>query len=94
MALPRFSKFQIERRNSPRQAKHQIVRLKFDDNSPWLRGMLNNVSAGGACVSISTERVLPPEFTLVFPMNAARRCRLAWRFGEKVGVEFLPADLS
>jgi PilZ domain len=91
MTLPRFSVFPVERRQSSRQAQNQIVRLKFDDDSPWLRGMLNNVSQGGACVSVSTARVLPAEFTLVFPPNEPRRCRLVWRSGERVGVEFLPA---
>jgi hypothetical protein len=94
MALPRFSVFPVERRNSPRQAKHQIVRLRFDDDSPWLRGMLINISEGGACVSVSTARVLPPEFALVFPPNAPRRCRLVWQTGERVGVEFLSTNPS
>jgi hypothetical protein len=94
MTLPRFSVFPVERRESPRQAKHQIVRLIFDDDSPWLRGMLINISEGGACVSVSTARVLPPEFTLVFPPNAPRRCRLVWRTGDKVGVKFLTTNSS
>jgi hypothetical protein len=89
MALPRFSLFPVERRRSGREQKHYIVRLKFDDDSPWLRGMLNNLSAGGACVSISGTKSVPAEFTLVFPPNTPRRCRLVWRSGEKVGLEFL-----
>jgi PilZ domain len=94
MTFPRFSIFPVERRKSPRQAQHQIVRFKFDDDSPWLRGMLNNVSEGGACVSVSTTRALPAEFTLVLPPNELRRCRLVWRSGERVGVEFLPTTLT
>ncbi len=89
MALPRFSVFPVERRQSPRQAKHQIVRLKFDDDSPWVRGMLMNVSEGGACMSVATARLLPQEFTLVFPPNVPRRCRLVWRSGDRAGVEFV-----
>jgi PilZ domain len=89
MALPRFSQFPVERRRTIREQKHFIVRLKFDDNSPWLRGMLDNLSAGGACVSVSGSKPIPAEFTLVFPPNTPRRCRLVWRSGEKLGVEFL-----
>jgi hypothetical protein len=89
MALPRFSMFPVERRRSQREQKHYIVRLKFDDDSPWLRGMLNNLSAGGACVSILGTRAVPEEFTLVFPPNTPQRCRLAWRSGETLGLEFL-----
>ena len=89
MALPRFSLFPVERRRSPREPTHYIVRLKFDDGSPWLRGVLNNLSAGGACVSISASKFVPKEFTLVLPPNTPRRCRLVWRSGEKLGVEFV-----
>jgi hypothetical protein len=89
MGLPRFSLFSVERRSSWREPKHCIVRLKFDDDSPWLRGMLNNLSAGGACVSLSIAKAIPAEFTLVLPPNTARRCRLVWRSGERIGVEFL-----
>lgn len=89
MGLPRFSLFPVERRNSPREPMHYIIKLKFDDESPWLRGLLNNLSAGGACVSISTTKEIPAEFTLVFPENNLRRCRLVWRSGDRMGVEFL-----
>jgi hypothetical protein len=93
MALPRFSLFPVERRRSRREQKHYIVRLKFDDDSPWLRGMLNNLSAGGACVSIAATKTIPAEFTLVLPPNTPRRCRLVWRSGDQLGVEFLPSHI-
>src|SRR5580704_15785691 len=93
MTLPRFSVFPLERRKSPRQAQNQIVRLKFDDDSPWLRGMLNNLSEGGACVSVSTTRTIPAEFGLVFPPNTLRRCRLVWRSGDRLGIEFLDSEI-
>jgi hypothetical protein len=88
MGLPRFSLFPVERRKSPREPMHQIVRLTFDDDSPWVRGMLNNLSAGGACVSISTAKMVAGEFTLILPPNTPRRCRLVWRSGKEIGVEF------
>src|SRR6202051_2476066 len=89
MAFPRFSRVPAERRSSPRDPMNQIIRLKFDDDSPWLRGMLNNLSAGGACVSILGTKAVPEEFTLVFPPNTPPRCRLVWRSGETLGLEFL-----
>ena len=89
MTLPRFSLFPVERRRSRREQTHYIVRLKFDDDSPWLRGMLNNLSEGGACVSISGAKIVPAEFTVVFPPNTPRRSRLVWRSGNKLGLEFL-----
>jgi len=91
MAFPlrRFSSFPFERRRSPRQPTYQTVRLTFDDRSPWIRGIVENISAGGACVGISSAKALPEEFTLVFPPNTSRRCRLVWRSGDRLGVQFL-----
>jgi PilZ domain-containing protein len=89
MGVRRFSSLPVERRRSPREPKNHIVRLIFDDGSPWFRGMLSNLSAGGACVSISTGNTVPAQFTLVLPPNTRRRCRLVWRSGRTIGIEFL-----
>ena len=89
MPLPRFSSFPFERRRSSREPTHQTVRLTFDDRSPWIRGIVYNISVGGACVGISSSKVLPDEFILIFPPNKPRRCRLVWRERERLGVEFL-----
>lgn len=91
MSFPRFSLLPVaDRRQSVREPRNQIVRLTLDDSS-WHRGMLDNISEGGACVLISTAMALPEEFTLVLPPNTSRRCRLVWRRGQKIGVEFLSA---
>lgn len=93
MSFPRFSALPVERRANPREPKHHIVRLRFDDDLPWHRGILNNLSVGGACVSISISNAIaiPAEFTLILPPNTSRRCRLVWQSGQKLGVEFLNA---
>jgi PilZ domain len=89
VSFPRFSPLPIaDRRKSPREPRNQIVRLKFDSSS-WHRGMLENLSAGGACVLISTEIEIPPEFVIVLPPNTSRPCRLVWQQGQKIGIEFL-----
>jgi PilZ domain len=93
MGLPRFSAFPFERRNSLREPQNYIVRLKFDDDGPWLRAMLNNLSVGGACLSLSATKTIPTEFILVLPPNVSRRCRPVWRSGDRVGVEFLDSDI-
>jgi hypothetical protein len=85
--------FPVERRKSQREPQNYIVRLKFDDHAPWLRAMLNNLSAGGACLSISTTKAIPDEFTLILPPNLPRRCRPVWRSGDRVGVEFLDSEI-
>jgi hypothetical protein len=58
-----------------------------------LRAMLNNLSAGGACLSISTIKSIPDEFTLILPPNLPRRCRPVWRSGDRLGIEFLDSDI-
>jgi hypothetical protein len=90
MFKPRFSLLlPAERRKDPRVPKLKIVRLTFDDGSPWLRGMMQNLSAGGACVAISTRRIIPSEFVLLIPPNTQLRCRLVWQTGDKIGVAFV-----
>jgi hypothetical protein len=55
--------------------------------------MLNNLSAGGACLSIAATKAIPAEFTVVLPPNLSRRSRLVWRSGDRVGVEFLDSEI-
>lgn len=93
MVLPRFSVLPIERRKSTREPQNFIVRLKFDDGAPWSRAMLNNLSDGGACLSISAAKTIPAEFTLILPPNLPRRCRPVWRSGDRIGVEFLDSEI-
>ncbi|BCJ90379.1 hypothetical protein IZ6_11140 [Terrihabitans soli] len=52
---------------------------------------LHNISAGGALVSVETDRELPKAFILQIPGNLEirRRCVLAWRDGEWVGMRFV-----
>jgi hypothetical protein len=89
MFVPRFSLLIVERRKFEREPKLQIVRLAFDDERTWVRGMLHNISADGACVSVTTRKVIAAEFTLVLPPNKRRRCRLMWQRGDKIGVQFV-----
>jgi hypothetical protein len=89
MFIPRFSLVPVERRKFRREPKHQIVRLIFDGELTWVRGMLHNLSTSGACISISSRKKIPVEFTLLIPPNTQRRSRLVWHKGDKIGVEFV-----
>jgi hypothetical protein len=79
-----------ERRKISREPKYCLVRLKFDDGSPALRGMVIDLCSVGARVSISATKEIPEQFTLFFSASPSRRCRLVWRQGQDMGVEFLP----
>jgi hypothetical protein len=67
MGPPRFSTVRGERRKILREPKYCLVRLKFDDGSPALRGMVIDLCSVGARVSISATKEIPEQFTLFFP---------------------------
>jgi len=89
MASQRFSRRAVAQRKSTREPKAYPVRLDFDDGSPSIAGMLSDLSATGARVSVTVLKDIPVRFTLHFPENTARRCRLVWQSSQSIGVEFL-----
>ena len=80
-----------ERRKSPRRAVSQVVRLELPDgaaaNHPGL--LVTDLSDGGARLFAQNVEI-PNVFALVFADSGRRReCRMIWRIGPEVGVEFL-----
>jgi hypothetical protein len=55
-----------------------------------------DISELGANVAVEAADQLPDSFMLLLTPSGhpARRCRVAWRSGENVGVEFLPETPS
>jgi len=82
-----------ERRRHPRQATDHIAHVKFPIR-------LVDISQSGARISVDRTIKLPDEFVLLVSADIARWCRVKWRKGEQVGVEFfgpggpLPKALS
>ena len=78
-----------ERRKSPRRALSQVVRLEFSDGAPAPGLLVTDVSDGG--VRLFAQNVdIPDVFALVFAESGLRReCRMVWRLGPEVGVEFV-----
>jgi hypothetical protein len=50
-----------------------------------------NVSQGGARIAVLASEMVPDEFLLTFSAssNVSRRCKVAWRKDEHLGVTFL-----
>ena len=50
-----------------------------------------DVSQGGARIAVLAAEMVPDEFLLAFSASSdvSRRCRVAWRRDEEVGVTFL-----
>lgn len=83
------------RRNARRQTKCAALIL-VDKQVPPINGTISDVSVLGACVVLQTEETLPDQFLLflVGGGSVCRKCRLVWRRGLKVGVEFTGAAVE
>ena len=50
---------------------------------------VRNISETGAALDIESPAGIPDEFTLVIkPEILKRKCRVAWRSGKRIGVQF------
>jgi len=65
--------------------------IDLGDGSPMHECKLLDASAEGALIGIEAPQDLPDEFTLVlgYDGTARRRCKVAWRSEDQVGVAFL-----
>jgi|SRR6516164_7394280 hypothetical protein len=71
-----------EKRKHPRQpTTDHIAHVKFPIK-------LLDISQSGARISVGVTISLPDEFVLMINANLARWCRVKWRKGEQVGVQF------
>ena len=91
MGRERFTKKGVALRKSPRERKDHVVRLELDGAARPLRGVLSDLSATGARISLAAPYAMPAKFALVLPPNTRRLCRLVWQSQENLGVEFLGA---
>ena len=89
MAFQRFYLLRADQRKHARKTKHYIVRIRTGDGSPLVRGILSDLSERGARLSLSAETHIPLKFTMIFPSSGARQCRLVWRSGREIGVQFV-----
>ena len=84
MSLLRLSHRFRELRKSPRYDVHYAAHLDVGGGSPPLNCVIADISTDGAKLTTGARQV-PDEVTLVF----RRRCRVIWRAGGQVGVEFV-----
>jgi hypothetical protein len=91
MGAERFSRKGVALRKSPRERKDNVVRIELGDGAPPLSGVLSDLSATGARLSLSAPYNMPAKFALVLPPSTRRLCRLVWQSQENLGVEFLAA---
>jgi hypothetical protein len=78
-----------ELRSKPRRQFHYQASILIRGDKPF-DCAIADISETGARIQLEDERELPEHFMLLLTKNgeARRRCRLVWRNGLFVGVEF------
>jgi len=78
-----------ELRKRPRRQFNYAAKIVIDDSEPR-PCTISNISHAGARLVLENDEPLPDRFTLLLSQNgdARRHCRIAWRKGVSVGVEF------
>ena len=80
---------QREKRRQRRVRTRRAAWINVDDNAKPIRCVLWDVSEDGARLAPAQAGKLPDVFTLILDKTTAHRCRVRWRKGAQVGVQFL-----
>lgn len=78
-----------EKRANPRQRTLKGARIVFNDKSSTLDCVVRNLSEGGARLKVASVVGIPDSFSLRFEDGRSFECRVVWRRGEELGVEFV-----
>jgi len=79
-----------ELRKKPRRAFHYNAQIFIDRETPLLPCLLADVSETGARLKLEEDVLLPEQFVLLLTVKVGprRHCRVAWRTGTTMGVQF------
>jgi hypothetical protein len=80
-----------ELRKKPRRHFHYSAKIITGPKDTQRSCTIADISHSGARLVLETEDVLPDSFILLLTRNGQthRRCRLVWRTGQTIGVEFV-----
>jgi PilZ domain len=80
-----------EKRKNLRRTITYPAFIDLGDGSPAIECTLCDASQEGALLAVANPESVPNEFILALSSDGAarRRCRVAWRTKDQVGVEFL-----
>jgi hypothetical protein len=80
----------VELRRKPRRQFHYNANILTDGKSPARTCAIADISETGARLLLESDSELPDRFILLLSRNgdARRKCRVVWRDGLVVGVEF------
>lgn len=90
MVLTGNYRSRTELRKSPRRHCHYSAELLIEGEPSPRSCTIADASRGGARLVLEEDGELPPRFILLLSKNggARRKCRIVWRTGLTVGVEF------
>ena len=80
----------VERRKSSRRRINRVAQFHSEISPTPRTCMVTDISEGGA--RLYCEIDIPPKFTLWVSgegVNERRECRVVWRLGGELGVEFI-----
>jgi len=79
-----------ELRKNPRRQFHYNARVLMDKDAPPVACSISDISETGARIALERDEKLPDTFILLLTPNgdARRHCRVIWRDGLNVGVQF------
>ncbi len=78
-----------EKRRRRRVPTRRAALIRWSDNPKAIRCVLWDESEGGARLAAPYANKLPPVFTLLNAAETSRVCRIVWRKGPLVGVQFV-----
>ena len=82
-----------ELRQKPRRQFHYNAQILTETETPPIACTISDISQLGARLTLERDEKLPDTFTLLLTANggARRHCRVIWRDGVTVGVQFSEA---
>jgi len=80
-----------ELRKKPRRQFQYTARIVADAATPPRPCAISDISDSGARIVLNSQADLPEQFILLLTKEgrARRKCRVVWRSGSIVGVEFM-----
>jgi hypothetical protein len=65
----------------------KVAKIIVAPRAPVIDCMIVDYSAGGACLEVSGQIVLPSRFELLWA-GTKKKCRVVWKSGRRTGVAF------
>ena len=79
----------LERRTVQRTRVLRNAKIIVPRRSPVIHCTVLNITSGGACLEVANTFGVPDSFELTFESGRTRRrCRVAWRTADQLGVAF------